>query len=149
MLPAYNGKLYWLIDDSGLRWSSYGAGMRSAFTEIGGSSPYGPGMAALGNRLCVAWRGSSNEELYWRSFDGSAWTALQRFPSGATSNAMVLAAHDGKLHCEVREDGTKETLRWCSFDGTTWSRFTALAAASPTHPGVASYNGNLYEAHIQ
>jgi hypothetical protein len=111
------------------------------------ASSSGPSLAAFGNKLYIAWKGeSSDQRLFYASFDGSNWLVQGQIPNVASSSGPSLAAFGNKLYIAWKGESSDQRLFYASFDGSNWSAGQIPGVASSTGPALSEFNGTLCAA---
>jgi hypothetical protein len=85
----------------------------------GRSSLVGPSLAEYAGRLYMAWRGygggnNNDQNIYYSSFDGNAWTRQETFQDRASSEGPSLAKYRDQLYMAWRGPSADEGI-WYSF----------------------------------
>jgi hypothetical protein len=106
---------------------------------------------AAGN-LHVVWylrQSGTNDEIYYKMFDGNTWGSDQRLTNDAndSENPAVAVDDDGSIHVvwSDNRDGNSE-IYYKKYDGVSWGPDTRLTGAygASGHPAIAVYDGKVY-----
>jgi hypothetical protein len=105
-----------------------------------------------GTPVCMAWKGTTDDGLYFTTFyksetDGEKWDYPLQAPGVFTSHAPALAVEEkgGVLILAWKGPGNDQQLYWSSWNGHRWTRQQPIPGAhSSSHPALASYAGRLY-----
>jgi hypothetical protein len=112
-----------------------------------------PGGSAL---LVCVYKSNSGDDIYYTSFDGTAWSADQKLNlpatyktnSSLTDNSPALATYTTggvtNLYCVYKDDSSDNL--WCTvYDGSGWSPDIQFSASETNAgPALVVYGGVLY-----
>jgi hypothetical protein len=110
------------------------------------------GIAAFGNDLVAAWKGSgSDQQLYYSSFDGSSWAPPATIPGTDSSIGPSLCEFSGRLYAAWKGSGSDQQLYYSSFDGSSWAAPATIpgtdsSSGSPVGASLAVFDNKLYAA---
>jgi len=110
-----------------------------------------PSIAALNNRIYIAWKGDGNDNLnVMYSADGGV-TFGNKYTSNETSpQAPFICAHNGNLYIAWKGDGNDNlNVAEVVVSGSNITGFAnkrTLGDTSPKSPSLASFGGRLYLA---
>ncbi len=98
--------------------------------------------------MLMVHRGSGNHNIWWSTYNGSAFSFDCEFQQGTTSMRPALAAFNGNVYCAHRGSGS-HNIYFRSFDGLLWGATDGEIphATSSVGPALAAFNGKLYCAH--
>jgi len=106
-----------------------------------------PALAVFQNRVFLAWKGSSDQHIWWNSFDGSNWAGQQQVPNAGTTDNPALAVFKDKLYLVWKGTGD-EHIWYADFDGSAnpWSGQARIAGVGTTNgPALAAgFQNKLY-----
>lgn len=72
--------------------------------------------------LFAAWKGGTDERIYYSTFDGSKWTPQNEIPGPvACSNGPSLAYYANSLFAAWKGGGSDKSIWYAFFNGNTWS----------------------------
>ncbi len=119
------------------------------------SSDSGPALAFHDNRLSLAWRGSSNDNLNVALSNDDGTTFVGKHTSSETSDdAPALASHKGQLFIAFKGSGNENinvAVVQRTGDGNkvvSLSNKITLSETTDVSPTIVSHNGNLYVAFV-
>jgi hypothetical protein len=106
------------------------------------------GIAAFGNDLVAAWKGTGTDYgLYYSSFNGSSWAPPTQIPGVGSSWGPSLAVFNGRLYAAWKGTDAGNALWYSWFDGSSWAPQTQIpGVGSAIGPSLAVFNGRLYAA---
>jgi spore germination protein YaaH len=112
------------------------------WSSLGGILTSGPAASSWGpTRTDVFARGTDNA-LWHRSWDGSAWAAWESLGGNMTSKAAAVSWGANRIDVFVR--GADSALWTRSWDGTKWTAWQSLGGVLYSGPTVASWaSGHL------
>jgi energy-converting hydrogenase Eha subunit F len=165
-IAAYKGKLYtvykgWNNNELYAAWfdGTTWHGNTRISSQPGGINPmsnHNPGLAVLGDKLYIVYKGWNNNELYTTWFDGNTWhgnTRISSQPGGINPESNYcpnIVAYKNRLYI-VYKGWNNNELYTAWFDGTTWHGNTRISTQSGGinpmsnyNPGVAVLNDKLY-----
>ncbi|MDX6741671.1 hypothetical protein [Actinocorallia sp. A-T 12471] len=108
-----------------------------------------PAIAYLGDRLCIAFRGVSDQFIRFAMEDGhGGWTAAQVAGLGVASSTHgpAMAVHNGRVFLAWKGSDSNQRLYSSSYDGA-WTQPVELAGWSTHGPALASNRGTLHLAY--
>jgi len=114
------------------------------------ASSIGPSLAAFNGKLYAAWKGASNESLWYSFFDGTKWNPQAQIAGATSSIGPSLATFNDKLYA-AWSNSSDQSLWYSVLDGTRWFPPTQISgpwgtAASSIGPSLAPLGSNLYAA---
>jgi hypothetical protein len=80
------------------------------------ASSIGPSLAAFNGKLYAAWKGASNESLWYSFFDGTKWNPQAQIAGATSSIGPSLATVGGNLYA-MWKGGSDAQLWYAYFDG--------------------------------
>jgi Concanavalin A-like lectin/glucanases superfamily len=96
----------------------------------------------IGSKLMAFARGTDNA-LWFRKYDGTAWGAWQSLGGMITSDPDAVSSAPNKVDVVVQ--GTDNATWIRRYDGAAWSAWQSLGGNFNSGPGIASSNTNLLE----
>jgi hypothetical protein len=155
-LAAYNGDLYlawtgqsspynlWYADFNGTKWS--GQARIPSATSTGEFTYAASPLVSYGGLLYAMWPTGANGTLEYAAFDGS-WSAPVALQGGGVlDHGGALTVMGSKMYASWDTQATS-TTEWASFNAAAWSTPKQIPhAMSLVGPGLAGYNGKLYDA---
>jgi hypothetical protein len=156
-LAPYKGDLYlawtgqsspydlWYASFNGTSWS--GQHTIPSATSTGEFTYAASALITYGGLLYAMWPTGANGTLEYAAFDGS-WSAPLALPGGGVLDygGPALTVMGSKMYASWDTQNTS-TIEWASFNAATWSTPEQVPhAISLVGPGLAGYNGSLYDA---
>ena len=149
-----DGNIHWSSFD-GTTWDSSGVNGFSGVNRNVGTAN-GPAIATYQGPLdpkpllYMAWRGIDDDEnLYWATFDGTAWTSQRQMGGKATSNGPAMAVFQNQLYLVWNGHATDSSIWFSSFDGELrdWRQQQQVPnVATNESPAVTIFQDRLYMA---
>jgi hypothetical protein len=109
----------------------------------------GPALATFGASLYLAWKPAGYPNIYWTTFDGSAWgpDAPDEVPGAVADGAPALAAFGDYLYAAWKGPGPDQGIFWSAYDGQTWAAPAQLPGfGSSVGPALTACGDHLYMA---
>jgi hypothetical protein len=104
-------------------------------------------LAVFGNRLFAAWKGATDQGIYWSSFDGVRWAPQQPIPGVAASIGPSLAVFENRLFAAWKGAGNDAGIWWSSFDGVRWAPQQPIPGVGTSiGPSLAVFQNRLFAA---
>jgi hypothetical protein len=89
----------------------------------------------------------SDQNIWYLSFDGTAWSPAAQIPNSQTAATPALATFNNTLY-SVHRGGNDTNLWYAAFDGTKWTPDTPIANyQSAAGPALTTVNGKLYSSY--
>jgi hypothetical protein len=105
-----------------------------------------PALATFQDGLFLAWKGSSDQHIWWSHFDGSNWSTQQQVPNVGTTNAPALAQFQNQLYLAWK-GSSDQHIWWSRFDGANWSAQQQVPNVGTSNaPALAQFQNQLYVA---
>lgn len=148
-LVVWGGVLYmaWKgSNDTGIWWTTYTDESGWAANPVvqrripNVSTSDGPTLAVYNNVLYMAWKNSTDPEVWWtRTFDGNTWDPQRLVPGVGTSGSPSLAPLNGSLYMAWKGKPGDQAIWWSAFNGESWS--TPNGAVQQPVPYIATSDG--------
>lgn len=149
-MAAFNGRLHFVgSNPDGSMWatSMNTAEVFTPASAIGQRSMSRSSLAVFQNKLHLAHRDNGGTRiLHSTSTNGTAWTAPQTIPGGASGvlegYEPLLAAHDNNLHLVHRRPGS-HNVWWTYFNGAWAGEITLNTLTSTVEPSFSNGGSGL------
>jgi hypothetical protein len=157
-LAGYDGDLYltwtgqsspydiWYATFNGTTWS--GQHTIPSATSIGAFTYAASPLAVYNGVLYAMWPTGPKSTLDYAVFFGGSWSSPLALPDGGVLDygGPALTVMDSKLYASW-DSQVASTIKWASFSADGWSKpQTVPHAMSLVGPGLAGYDGSLYDA---
>jgi hypothetical protein len=149
MYPIDQGVIALGPDDKAAIRALYGW---SAQSQIQGGSVAAPALAACGNTLARAWRGTGDDQNIWfsTSSDGSHWSPQRKIPGAASAVGPALAWDGSRLWMAWRGINDDHNIYWANtadFFNGNWTGVQRLGDRASSHaPSIAFAAGAMVMA---
>ena len=107
-----------------------------------------PALAVFQNRLYLAWKGHSDQHVWWNSFDGGQrWAGQQQVPDVGTTSAPALAVFQDRLYLAWKGSSDQHIWLNSSPDGSQWKGQQQVPDVGTTDgPALTVFQNRLYLA---
>ena len=132
----------------------------SGFTNLGGTTPYGPAAVSWGGSRTDVFVIGTDRALYHRFSDGGSWSGWEALGGVLTSSPAALSFSSGTLEVYARgTDGGLWRLRWTGTAWTGWSSVGGQMIGGPTaavdpdtglaRVGVLGMDGQVWQTSLR